>query len=629
MTDAFKNTLAWLIVGTVGVFMAMNWATASFTGLEYLPAGNDSFYHARRILDAYLDHAAFYEFDPRIHVPEGSWITWPWLYDYTVARLLRILVPLAPGRSPMPVLVYLPALWAYVTVGLVLAIGAALKLPRPLQIVGGLSAALLPLNQVLHGVGRIDHHFMEYTFILLTLLAGLRWLSDPGARGRAALLGLALGAAPGFHNGLFILQVPVLATLFILWARREMPPAPASRFLAGFLMLGTLLVVLPSQPFLKGEFVYYLLSGYHLYVAACTSILVLYLSAGDFSARRLILFIAVAVVMTVPIIGQIQLASDFFAHRVARLAVINEARSMLTMSAERGGLAEISGRYSYLAYCIPLVFVGLVIWLFRTRDPRASFFIVFSLFGLSLMVQQFRLHYFGSFALYLPILVLAARLLERFPRRSKVILVATVAVFAAAFYKPIHSRLFETFRAGLDSHYQVVGGLMPILAELCRKEPGTVFAWNDVGHYVRFHTECSVIANNFLLTPQHSDKVREIDRIASLSVEEFVSSRPDIRYLLAHYPTLVTFGDDGGVRMLSAEELELANHERPLLIDLLSGADPATEFPQLEFVHQVILRLGGEEAVVARLFIVKKAGAGMEESAAGIHPEGASGAGND
>jgi hypothetical protein len=605
VTDAFKNTLAWLLIGMIGVFMAMNWATASFTGTEYVPAGNDAFYHARRILDAWRDPAAFYEFDPNIHVPEGSWIAWPWLYDYLVARFLRIAVPVSSGQSPMPVMVYIPVFWAYVTIGLVLAISATLRLPRALQVLAGLSAALLPLNQVLHGVGRIDHHYMEYTFVLLTLLAGLRWLADPGSRARAALLGLALGVAPGFHNAMFVLQIPVLITLFILWARREGPPADSTRFLAGFLMLGSLLVVLPSQPFLRGEFAYYLLSVFHLYIAACTSVLVILMSHSSFSARRLGVIVIAALAMLLPILGQVHLASDFFSHRVARLAIINEARSMLTMATERGGLSEIGGRYSYLVFAVPLVLAGLLIWLYRTRDAIETFFIVFSLFGLTLMIQQFRLHYFGSFGLYLPILAGAGILLRRFERSRNLILIATVAIFAAAFYKPVHERLFEKFRAGLDSHYQVVSGLMPALAELCREDPGIVFAWNDVGHYVRFHTECSVIANNFLLTPQHSEKVREIDRLASLNLDDFLLERPDIRYLLVHYPTLVAFSDGGGIRLLSQDELKLANHERPLLIRLLAEPDPRAAFPQLEFVHQVILRLDGEELVAARLFVVK------------------------
>jgi hypothetical protein len=614
MTDGFKNTLAWLLIGTIGVFIAMNWASASFTGADYLPAGNDSFYHARRILDTWQDPGAFFEFDPRIHVPEGSWITWPWLYDYSVARVLRILVPPESGADPMKVLVYLPVLWAYVTVGLVLAIAINLGLSRPLQILAGLAAALLPLNQVLHGVGRIDHHFMEYTFVLLTLLGGLRWLKAPRDRGRAALLGLTLGLAVGFHNGMFVLQIPVLGTLFILWMRREMPPASATAFFAGFLMLGTLLVVVPSQPFLNGEFLYYLLSGYHLYIALCTALIALFMAGGEFSWTRLAIMAVAGLVMLVPIVGQMQLASDFFAHRGTRLSVITEARSLLTMAAKPRGIREISGIYSYLVFGLPVIFFGLLFWLIRTRDRCVTFFAIFSLFGLTLLVQQFRFHYYGSFALYLPCLVAAQGLARRFSNHGKGILLATTMAFVAAFYLPIHGRLSPQLTAGLDAHYNVVKGLMPELKERCRKQPGVVLAWNDVGHYIRFHTECSVIANNFLLTPQHSDKVREIDQLVSMTVDQLLDARPDIKYILAHYPTFVRFESDGGIRLLNEDDLTMANYEKPLFIGLLSEKNPETAFPRLEFVRQVVLRMDGQESVAARLFAVRDPEAGSGAS---------------
>ena len=40
----------------------------------YLPVSHESFYHARRILDAVADPSAYYQLDASIHVPEGSWL---------------------------------------------------------------------------------------------------------------------------------------------------------------------------------------------------------------------------------------------------------------------------------------------------------------------------------------------------------------------------------------------------------------------------------------------------------------------------------------------------------------------------------------------------------------------------
>ena len=35
------------------------------------------------------DPAGFYEFDPKIHAPEGSLLVWPWGYDYVIAKIVR------------------------------------------------------------------------------------------------------------------------------------------------------------------------------------------------------------------------------------------------------------------------------------------------------------------------------------------------------------------------------------------------------------------------------------------------------------------------------------------------------------------------------------------------------------
>ena len=70
------------------------------------------------------------------------------------------------------------------------------------------------------------------------------------------------------------------------------------------------------------------------------------------------------------------------------------------------------------------------------------------------------------------------------------------------------------------------------LQQACAKEPGIVLADNDAGHYIRYYTQCSVIANNFLLTRQHEDKIRQIDHLRSLSARELPSAAPYVRYVL-------------------------------------------------------------------------------------------------
>jgi len=65
----------WLIATLTAVVMALNFTWAAHLDGEWVPVGNDSFYHARRILDAAADNGTLVQFDKRIHVPEGSWLT--------------------------------------------------------------------------------------------------------------------------------------------------------------------------------------------------------------------------------------------------------------------------------------------------------------------------------------------------------------------------------------------------------------------------------------------------------------------------------------------------------------------------------------------------------------------------
>jgi len=98
-----------------------------------------------------------------------------------------------------------------------------------------------------------------------------------------------------------------------------------------------------------------------------------------------------------------------------------------------------------------------------------------------------------------------------------------------------------------------------------------------------------------------------------MTVEQLLEERPDIKYILAHYPIFVE-ENIGGSRLLNEDELTMANYEKPLFIGLLSEKDPETAFPRLEYIRQIILRMGGQESVVARLFAVRDPEAGSGAS---------------
>ena len=91
--------IVWVVASVIGIFFATVHFESAYVDGEFIPRTNDSFYHARRILDAAVG-SGFYQFDPRMHVPNGSWISWPWGYDFLSAQALRLTLWLQPAMDP-------------------------------------------------------------------------------------------------------------------------------------------------------------------------------------------------------------------------------------------------------------------------------------------------------------------------------------------------------------------------------------------------------------------------------------------------------------------------------------------------------------------------------------------------
>src|SRR5689334_22609564 len=101
VTPAFQLTLIWIVGCMLAFVAAMNFLPASLVDGHYIPVSNDSFYHARRILDTVAQPDKFYEFDSHITYPYGEWITWPWGYDYGMAQIVRAVLWVMGPRDPM------------------------------------------------------------------------------------------------------------------------------------------------------------------------------------------------------------------------------------------------------------------------------------------------------------------------------------------------------------------------------------------------------------------------------------------------------------------------------------------------------------------------------------------------
>lgn len=602
MTNEFRLVLIWLFAGTAGVFMAMNAVGGSFTGVEYLPVGNDSFYHARRILDAVADPSGFFEFDQRIHVPEGSWVPWPWLYDYMMAKIVVAVMFVSGASDPGPILAHIPVFWVYVNVLLMMLITRELGFGYLPVLLATLGTALLPLMQALHATGMIDHHYVELSFILLVTLGGLRWFAAPDDTGRAAFLGFVLGIATGFHNAMFILQLPILVAYLLCWIR-DMPWSRRSA--AGFsaaLIFGTILVLLGSKPFWAGMFAYYYLSLFHLYVAACTAALMLWVAGTPFSGKRLAVVGVTALLMAVPLIGQAVSMGAFLSKDITRFDVIIETEAPLA-AVLRNPQAFLIDYYTLLLVITPLMFVGFAVAAFRTRHRQSLMLAVTGVFCLALFFLQMRLMYFGIGVLVLGPLLLARWWSGRTREWPLWLSGAVIAFYGVAYAGPVINRIELNWPIGLDPQYGLVREALPHLKKACAQDPGLVLAYNDLGHYIRYHTDCSVIANNFLLTRQHEEKIRELDELLSLDLEALTERRPDVKYLFFSLPKLLLTRSDGSVVLMSRKDMEVINAAWPLMTRILLDDDYGRDRTTLLFQKRVTV--DGDDIALVKVLRVE------------------------
>lgn len=563
-TERAKFAGLWLLIGLIAAgACSLKWPGARFAQ-EYLPVGIDSFYHARRILDTVADPSAFYEIDYKIHAPEGSLLTWPWGYDYATAWLVKAGLSLDLADDPMAILIWIPVAAVFLSIGLVMVIGRRLGLSNGLVAVAGLATALSPLTQYLHSVGQIDHHYAEYILVLATIACGLRWLSRPEDARAAALLGIVLGMAPAIHNALFILQVPILASLLLFWVQNiRMPIRTTGAFVAA-LLLTTVAILLPSLPFRLGLFEFYTLSWFHLYIAAGTAVVALALAGLAKSPRNITLLVALAGILLLPLVHQIIMARAFLAGTITRLEAIAEMRPLPPMVLHAAGRSSLSHVYTLLFWVSPLA-AAFCVWRgWRERGTARVLFWISCILGFALLLTQLRLQYFGSFTLYLPWLILVQTYLMRWENRRKVVMLSVGLAFLLAYWLPARYVLPAIPTPAGDSRFAALRPILEDLRKACARDPGIVLADNDAGHYIRYYTDCSVIANNFLLTPQHEQKIRQIDYLTSIPAAAFPGVAPFVRYILLRPVGMFQVENENQMKYMSYSQ-----RAAPLIEDLL------------------------------------------------------------
>jgi hypothetical protein len=518
--------------GAVAFALAMVWLPSARVDGGFVPMEFDSFYHARRIADSVLSPSSFLEYDRRNYAPEGTWISWPWAFDWTLARIASAGMAVTDADDPMDVLVWLPPASAFVNAALVVAVGEAAGLAWPLQLMLALLFGLCPLTQQLHGAGRIDHHFAEFTFVQATLLAMLRWTSRPSSSASAAILGAVLGLSQAVQNGLFILQLPVLGALGLLWWRGcgLATPRTAGAFAAG-LVGTTLALALPSEPFRAGLFDWTLLSWFHAYVAVATSLFVAALAFAPHRASSAAALAALAGVLALPMAGQVLGGAKFLGAALHDYAAMGELQTVIGHTAAGG----FSARESTMLYT-PLVWMGpaVLAWgLWRLARPGRDLdtpLAVFTLFGLALMHQQYRLHYFGSFTMWLPLLLEANRVLPSLAPAARRAATGALAAVLLLAHLPCRSQLTTAPAAGLTPLYGSLRAFYLSMHELCARDAGVLLADRALGNFIRYHSDCAVMASNMLIDQSQAARVQRLEGLMDGSLTELRKNAPFVKY---------------------------------------------------------------------------------------------------
>lgn len=534
MTPAFRNVLLLIVAALVMVVMALMPLQAAHLDGHYLPSHADAFYHGRRILDVVMTGQPVAQFDDHIHVPEGSWITWPWAFDSAMAGITRLFGPFGSETEAMRVLAHVPVAMGVVFAVVVWLVALQLEWSFALRALLVLGATALPVLNGGFAVGNLDHHFAESLWTALTLCAGLWFARKPDGVLPAACLGLVLATANGVHNSLFILQVPVVLYFALRWLQGEAPAGRRSSLVfAASLVLGTLLIALPSSPLQQGFFEFYTLSWFQVYLAGCTALLCVLLAWLRLSAKSVIVLGAASLLMLAPLAGLLGLAGSFVTGNLDSIRGVMEVASPYELYARYGEVLT-TRRYSWLLWLSApaLLFNVFVLW--RVREATSQFLAAMGVLGLTMLQLQFRFHVFGDLLLVGTPLLAFHLAQRRWPALSGRIAATAVVGMLVAYVPTAGSWSLMRFPAS-NSSYKELAGMFPVLHEDCAARPGIVLAPLDAGHWIRYHSDCSVIGNVFLLTRQHAEKAFQTERYMLLSPGQLLQARLPVRYVLAFH----------------------------------------------------------------------------------------------
>jgi hypothetical protein len=238
----------------------------------------------------------------------------------------------------------------------------------------------------------------------------------------------------------------------------------------------------------------------------------------------------VGALLAVPVALQALRGGAWLGAQLTGLGSMVEAESV-TARVGSSGWAVVTRQYSGLIWLLPLSCIAAIWHWWRERTAPALFLAVSALFGSALLLAQYRLNYFGSWVSYLPLCLVFDTLRSRWSTRGPLTVGAAALLWVAAL-APAVAELRRPLPAGGDFDYALTQSIYPTLASACDARPGIVLADHNDGHYISYHSRCAVMADNFILTPQHEEKIREVNALLRLPLVEVLRRAPSqLRYI--------------------------------------------------------------------------------------------------
>jgi hypothetical protein len=237
-------------------------------------------------------------------------------------------------------------------------------------------------------------------------------------------------------------------------------------------------------------------------------------------------------IVAVPLLRSAGLGTQFVSGELDVLRDITETKSPYELYALFGP-PQSTRLFSWLMWlALPAALANLY-WAVHLREAGRQFFSIAAVVFLVLMQLQYRFGVFGIVPLLATLALALDAAAARWPARTRWQAGAAALALAVAL-APTRDVWTTPRPPGGDPFYEdMYPGLMQ-LRDACERRPGVALAGLNDGHWIRYHTRCSVIGNVFLLTEQDARKRFEVETLLATEPARLRDERPDIAYVLVH-----------------------------------------------------------------------------------------------